>query len=143
MNVSPSWRHLAATTAVLALVACGDDSNSNSAAQKDANRAAEQVTAQTKGGGTPAAVSRGEQLYRDAERIANVGRDLEARQTYERALAAFKSDNDRSGEGKTLIAMGSLDRTMGQGERGRQVLRDADALYASLNNPKEIGRAHV
>ncbi len=143
MTVSSSWRQVAAATAILTLAACGDDSNSNNAAQTDAARAAEQVTAQAKGGGAPgpATVSRGEQLYRDAERIANAGRDLEARQTFERALAAFKSANDRPGEGKTLVAMGSLDRAMGQGERGRQVLRDADAVYTALNDPK--GRAET
>ena len=143
MTVSSSWRQVAAATAILTLAACGDDSNSNNAAQTDAARAAEQVTAQAKGGAAPgpATVSRGEQLYRDAERIANAGRDLEARQTFERALAAFKSANDRPGEGKTLVAMGSLDRAMGQGERGRQVLRDADAVYTALNDPK--GRAET
>lgn len=143
MTVSLRWRHAAAATTILVLAACGDDSNSNNAAQKDAARATEQVTAQAKGGGTaaPAAASRGEQLYRDAERIANAGRDQEARQTFERALAAFKSSNDRPGEGKTLVAMGSLDRAMGQGERGRQVLRDADAVYAALNDAK--GRAET
>ena len=142
MTASARWRRAAAATTILALAACGDDSNTN-AGQPDSTRAAAQAQGQAqgqpKGGGV--AESRGDQLFREAERIANLGRDLEARQTFERALAAFRSAGDRAGEGRTLIALGSLDRAMGQGERGRQVLRDADAVYAAVGD--NAGRAEV
>lgn len=121
-----------ALAGALALSACGD---SGDQARKDTQATPEAaVAANTPKGAS--AESRGQQLLREAERAANVGRDLEARQTYERALAAFRSDGDRTSEGRTLLAMGSLDRAMGQGERGRQVLGQAEAVFAAAGDAR-------
>lgn len=120
----------------LTLAACGEGQQASNETQPTAPEAAVAKNVAPKATATE---SRGQQLLREAERAANVGRDLEARETFERALAAFRSAGDRTGEGRTLLAMGSLDRAMGQGERGRQVLAQADAVFAAAGD--ERGRA--
>jgi tetratricopeptide (TPR) repeat protein len=130
-----------ALAGALALAGCGDSSNQAADNTQATPAATVAKNAATQGAATQGAVaeSRGQQLLREAERAANVGRDLEARETYERALAAFRGAGDRIGEARTLLALGSLDRAMGQGERGRQVLTQAVAAFAAAGD--ERGRA--
>ena len=102
--------------AVLAVAAagttfgCSPDEDRGAAAE----RAIRDVSGESRGGADAARA-----LLAEAEQAANAGRNTQSNDAFERALAIYQTEGDLSGQGDTLLGMGTLARYDGQGEVAR------------------------
>ncbi len=122
------------TVAALVLAGCGKE-------QQQAEDAATQLNATAGHKGAPGANPRAEQLLAQADTAANQGRDAQAHDAYERAVALYRDAGDLAGQGRALLGLATHTRITGQGEVARDIYARAQAAFERAGD--ELGEAKV
>ena len=93
------------------------------------------------GGAAAGEVARAKALLTQGEQAANTGRDAQARDAYERALAIYRTAGDLAGQGQTQLAMATLARGSGQGDAARELYARAHDAFQKSGDA--LGEAKV
>ncbi len=90
-----------------------------------------------------AALQRAEEALTEAERVANTGQGLQARDAFKRAADLFRAAGDKAGEGRALLGRGRLEQRNGQGQQARDFYSQAEALFVAAGDKGDLGRVLI
>ncbi|MBM3507307.1 MAG: hypothetical protein FJX64_06215 [Alphaproteobacteria bacterium] len=132
------------SVSVLALCALASAGCGESDQQRAQQPAQEMSAAKTAAGGTTAGTAAGnakaESLLAQAEQAANAGRDDQAHDLYERAVALYQQSGDLAGQGKALLGLATHTRYTGRGEVARDIYARAKTAFAQAGDALGVGR---
>ncbi len=132
---SSNAARFAALVLAASLAACGDGTEQQ--AEQTTAPAAQPAATPKGAAGNPKA----EGLLAQAEQAANTGRDAQAQELYERAVALYQQSGDLAGQGRALLGLATLTRYTGQGEVARNIYVRAKAAFAQAGD--RLGGARV